>query len=891
MKLLYRLVLLLTLIWGNAKAQNTGDWEASIVLLEKTYNIDIFYRKEWIDPAKVGAINTSLSREEALSQFLRPLNLSYLSYRKKLVVLLPDSTASKFASLSENYSSQLKIPEGVSIIGNLEAFGVQKTATIRGVITDANSGDPLSGANVMLVGTNRSTSTNEKGQYSFQVPVGLYDLMITSVGYIEERKPVAVVGDGLLNTELFDQSYELEEITIRERAFENNVTDARMGINSLDISSIKRLPSFMGETDVLKSLTFLPGVSTVGEGASGFNVRGGNFDQNLILMDGAPVFYPSHMLGFFSLINSEMVDNLTLYRGGVPAKYGGRISSVLDIRLHEGDKKKWSSNVGLGPITSKAFIEGPLLKDKASIALGVRGASADWILKRTRNADLRESGAQYLDFQGTFDAFITEKDKIRLSGYRSNDRFSFAQDAIYRYQNNIYSATWTHSFPLDIFLRVNAASSAYDFEVENTEPLREYVMQNGINYKDIKADLTYDPGNGFQAEVGFLTGQYKINRGELTPTTNTSLEAPRSLQNMNGVEKAAYASIEWKPITWATLSGGGRYSMFDQKGPLTEYYYDPAQPRDDDSIIDSASFANGEVISSFGGFEPRASLSVQITADQSIKIGYNRMRQYINIVSNTAAVTPFDIWTTSGTHFKPVIGDQYGVGYFRNFTERMLQTSVEVFYKELQNVTEYKNNADLFLKDNIETELLQGSGRSYGAEMMIQKDAGLLTGWVSYTYARSLRQMNGSFDEEKINDGKEFASDFDKPHTFNAVSTYKLSRLWRFSANFTYSTGRPTSYPIDKYVFNNIVVAQFSDRNQFRVPDYHRLDIAFSVDGTNKRKAKVETSWTFSLYNVYGRKNAYSVFFSQRNADPPVTPYQLAVLGIPFPSLSFNLKF
>jgi hypothetical protein len=321
------------------------------------------------------------------------------------------------------------------------------------------------------------------------------------------------------------------------------------------------------------------------------------------------------------------------------------------------------------------------------------------------------------------------------------------------------------------------------------------------------------------------------------------------------------------------------------------YYYDPELPRDDDAIIDSATFSQNEVINTYGGFEPRGSLSVQVAENQSIKIGYNRMRQYINIVSNTAAVTPFDIWTTSGTHFKPVIGDQYGIGYFRNFTNSKLQTSAEFFYKEVQNVTEYKNNADLFLKDNIETELLQGFGRSYGAEMLVQKDAGLLTGWISYTYARSLRTIDGDFDEEKINNGNEFASDFDKPHTLNIVSTYKLSRLWRFSGNFTYSTGRPTSYPIDKYVFNGIVVAQFSDRNAFRVPDYHRLDIAFSVDGTNKRNAKVETSWTFSIYNLYGRKNAYSVFFSQRNADPPVTPYQLAVLGIPFPSLTFNLKF
>lgn len=885
---------LLPFVWlsaGNTLARQDSDWQTKVDQIEKAYGVDVFYKNEWVDLQKVGPLDTNLPLGDALGQLLGPLNLSYLTYRKKLIILLPDSTASRYASVSENYGSQLKIPEGVTVIGDLESFGTQKTATIKGRILDANTGDPLTGANVILAGTSRSTSTNERGEYSFQVPIGLYDIVITSVGYIEERKPVAVIGDGRINTELFDTSYELEEVTIRERAFENNVTDARMGISSLDISSIKRLPAFMGEVDVLKSLTYLPGVSTVGEGASGFNVRGGNFDQNLILMDGAPVFYPSHMLGFFSLINSEMVDNLTLYRGGVPAKYGGRISSVLDIRLHEGDKRKWNTSVGLGPITSKAFTEGPIIKDRVSLALGLRAASADWILKRTRNKDLRESGARYLDLQGTLDAMITEKDKLRLSGYTSGDRFSFAQDAIYSYQNNIYSLTWTHSFPMDLYFTVNGASSVYDFEVENTEVLREYVMQNGIDYKDVKAELTYDPGDQFQATVGVLTGRYVIRRGELEPTTEGSLEAARSLQDMRGNEKAAFASLEWRTLPWLTVSGGARYTTFDQTGPMKVYYYDENLPRDDDAIIDSVSYASGDVIGSFGGLEPRASISVQLSADQSIKIGYNRMRQYINIVSNTAAVTPFDLWTTSGSHFKPVIGDQYGIGYFRNFTEKRLQTSVEVFYKELQNVTEYKNNADLFLKDNIETELLQGSGTSYGTELMVQKDAGLLTGWVSYTYARSLRKMDGEFDEEKINNGEYFAADFDKPHTLNIVSTYRLSRLWRFSGNFTYSTGRPTSYPIDKYVFNGIVVAQFSDRNQFRVPDYHRLDIAFSLDGTNKRKAKVETSWTFSIYNVYGRKNAYSVFFSQRNGDPPVTPYKLAVLGIPFPSVTFNLRF
>ncbi len=892
MKNYYWLLLLFFLISHfEAYSQQDAVWLANIELLEKAYDIEVYYRDEWIDPTKLSSPNTSLPKEQALESFLSPLHLSYITYRKKMVVLLPDSTARRFASSTEDYGSQLRIPEGVTVIGDLKLFGSQRNATIKGRIMDANNSEPLLGANVSLVGTSRSTSTNEKGEYSFQVPIGLYDLQITSVGYIEERKPVAIVGDGMLNTELFDTSYELEEITIRERAFENNVTDAKMGINSIDVASIRRLPTFLGEADVMKSLTFLPGVSSVGEGSSGFNVRGGNFDQNLILMDGAPVFYPSHMLGFFSLVNSEMVDNLTLYRGGVPAKYGGRISSVLDIRLKEGDKRKWNGNVGLGPITSKGFIEGPIIKDKASISLGVRAASADWILKRTRNVDLRESGARYIDLQGTIDAFVTEKDKVRISGYMSGDRFSFAQDAIYSYQNNIYSFTWTHSFPQNLYLKVNGASSDYDFEVENTELLREYVMRSGINYKDIKGELTYDPGNGFQAEIGAMTGRYNIRRGTLNPTAPTSLEAPKSLQDMNGLEKALFGSAEWKPIPGLTLSGGVRYSIFDQIGPLKVLYYDENLPRDDNAIIDSTSFENGKTINSYSGLEPRGSLSVQIADEQSIKIGYNRMRQYINIVSNTAAVTPFDIWTTSSTHFKPVIGDQYAIGYFRNFGKRKLQTSVEVFYKEMQNVTEYKNNANLFLKDNIETELLQGFGRSYGAEMLVQKDAGLLTGWVSYTYARSLRTINGYFDEEKINNGKEYAADFDKPHTLNIVSTYKLSRLWRFSGNFTYSTGRPTSYPIDKYVFNGIVVAQFSERNQFRVPDYHRLDIAFSVDGTNKRKAKVETSWTFSIYNVYGRKNAYSVFFSQRNSDPPVTPYKLAVLGIPFPSITFNLKF
>lgn len=871
-------------------AQNP-QWQSKVEEIEKAYDIQLFYKNEWIDPAKIGQLDTSLPREQALRSFLAPLNLSYLTYRKKLVILLPDSTARRYATVSEDYSSQLRIPEGVTVIGDIGSFGRQKTATIRGTIRDANTGDPLTGASVLLVGTSRSTSTNEKGEYSFQVPIGLYDILITSVGYIEERKPVAVVGDGRINTELFDTSYELQEITIRERAFENNVTDARMGINSLDISSIKKLPSFLGEADVLKSLTFLPGVSTVGEGASGFNVRGGNFDQNLILMDGAPVFYPSHMLGFFSLINSEMVDNLTLFRGGVPARYGGRISSVLDIRLKEGDKKNWNGSVGLGPITSKAFAEGPLLKEKVSLAVGIRAASADWILKRTRNQDLRESGARYLDLQGTLDARITQSDRLRISGYASGDRFSFAQDAIYSYQNNIYSLTWTHSFPLDLYLNVNGASSVYDFEVENTEPLREYRMQNGIDYKDIKADLSYDPGAHFQANVGFLSGWYNINRGTLAPTTEESLEAARTAQNMHGVERAAYASLEWEALPWLRFSAGARYSIFDQRGPMKVFYYDAGQPRDDEEIVDSAAFSKGDIIKSFSGLEPRASVSVQLAANQSIKVGFNRMRQYINIVSNTAAVTPFDIWTTSGTHFDPVVGDQYAVGYFRNFPDRQIQTSVEVFYKDIQNVTEYKNNADLFLKDNIETELLQGHGKSYGTELLVQKDGGLLTGWVSYTYARSLRSMNGEFEEERINRGKYYAADFDKPHTFNVVSTYKLSRLWRFSANFTYSTGRPTSYPIDKYVFNGIVVAQFSDRNQFRIPDYHRLDIAFTLDGTNKRKAKVESSWNFSLYNVYGRKNAYSVFFAQREDDPPVTPYKLAVLGIPFPSITFNLKF
>jgi carboxypeptidase-like protein/TonB-dependent receptor-like protein len=769
----------------------------------------------------------------------------------------------------------------------------QEKHTINGIISDSKSNETLIGVNIHVKNSKAYSFTNEYGFYSLTLPKGNYTLLISIVGYQTVEKEISLTNDLQQNFRLSEESKQLDEIIItgKQRA---NIRKPEMSVNKLTITTIKQMPVVLGEVDIIKSLLFLPGVTNAGEGQSGFNVRGGGADQNLILLDEATIYNSSHVFGLFSVFNPDAIKDLKLYKGGIPARFGGRASSVLDIYQKDGNSNKFSINGGIGLISSRLLAEGPIVKEKGSFLIGGRGSYAHLFLKLSDN----KNSAYFYDLNAKLNYKLSKDDNLFLSGYFGRDIFSLNETFTNTYGNTTINLRWNHLFSDKIFSNLSMIYSDYYYGL--VLDFVSFDWKSGIRNYNFKYDLKYYFSDKIKLNFGTNTNYYDLNPGTIEPLNNESAVNYRQLDKKYAFEPAIYFDIEQSLTDKISVSYGLRYSLFYRLGKSTINYYENNQPVTYDEELKiyekgvpvaTKYFGTNKKIAEYNNPEPRLAIAYEINKDQSVKASYHRMVQYLQLVSNTASPTPLDVWTPSDNYIKPQLANQFALGYFNNFKEDNYTLEIETFYKTVKNRMDYIDGADLIANEAIEQVILNGEMRSYGLELLLRKNTGKLNGWIAYTLSKSEQKTPGRTPTEVgINNGNWYRSAYDKTHNLAVTGNYKLNKKWTFGANFTLQTGQPVTYPTGKYVFQDITIPSYNSRNEDRLPTYHHLDVSATLIPKAKREKRWKAEWVFGIYNLYSRKNAASISFRQDYETGNNEAVRLSIFGI-VPSVTYNFKF
>ena len=776
---------------------------------------------------------------------------------------------------------------------SLLGFGQEKV-TLSGVISDANNNETLIGVSVYVSELNIGAYTNEYGFYSITLPKGNYTLQISYIGFETFSEKLEIDQNVKKNFSLKESKQELKEVVITENAYKTNIKKPEMSVNKLAISTIKQMPVLMGEVDIIKSLLFLPGVTNAGEGQSGFNVRGGGADQNLVLLDEATLYNTSHVFGLFSVFNADAIKDLKLYKGGIPSRFGGRAASVLDVYQKDGNSNKFSMNGGIGLISSRLLAEGPIVKDKGSFLIAGRGSYAHLFLKLTDN----KNSAYFYDLNTKLNYKLNENNNLYLSGYFGRDIFNLNESFRNIYGNSTLNMRWNHLFSDKLFSNLSVIYSNYFYGLELD--FIGFNWESTIQNYNLKYDFKYYSSEKTKFNFGVNVTKYDINPGTIEPLDENSSINFRQLDKKYAFENGLYADIEHNLTDKISVMAGLRFSSFYRVGASTINYYDNNQPvlyDEELKIYEKATptstkyFGSNEKIADYSNFEPRFTVSYEIDKDQSVKAGYNRMVQYMQLISNTQSPTPLDVWTPSDNYIKPQIADQIAVGYFKNFKDGDYTLELETYYKKVQNRIDYIDGADLIANEAIEQVILNGRMRSYGLEMMLRKNEGRLNGWISYTLSRSEQQTPGRTPTEiGINNGDWYRSAYDKTHNLAVTGSYKLNKKWSFGANFTLQSGQPVTYPTGKYVFQGVTVPSYNSRNEDRLPAYHRMDVSATLTPKKYENKKFKGEWVFGIYNIYSRYNAASITFRQNSETGANEAVKLSIFGI-VPSVSYNFKF
>ncbi len=769
----------------------------------------------------------------------------------------------------------------------------QEKVTLSGTITAANSNETIIGSNIVIKSIPAYTSTNEYGFYSITIPKGNYKIEISSIGFQTKEINVDLNKNTKLNVSISENSEELQEVIITERKT-TNTQKAEMSVNKLSIATIKKMPVVLGEVDVLKSLLLLPGVTNAGEGASGFNVRGGGADQNLILLDEATIFNSSHVFGFFSVFNPDAIKDLKLYKGGIPARFGGRASSVLDVYQKDGNSKSFHANGGIGLISSRLLLEGPIVKDKGSFIIAGRGSYAHLFLKLSSN----KNSAYFYDLNTKLNYKLNKNNSLYVSGYFGRDVFNLAGSFTNIYGNATSNFRWNHLFSDKLFSNLSFIYSDYYYGLQLDFVGFKY--DSGIKNYNLKYDFKNYITDKVKLNYGVNAIYYDFNPGSISPTTLESGINYRQLDKKYAFEPAIYLEAEHKITDKLELMYGIRYSQFYRLGTSKVNLYQNNEAvtfnnqlkiYEKGIPIGTKFYGNNEVITSFDNLEPRFSASYSIDNNQSVKASYNRMTQYLQLVSNTSSPTPLDVWTPSDDYIKPQIADQVALGYFKNFNDDKYSLEVETFYKTVKNRINYIDGANLIANEALEQVILNGQMRSYGLELLLRKNTGKLNGWVSYTLSRSEQQTPGrTAIETGINNGNWYSSTYDKLHNVAVTGNYNKSEKWSFGANFILQTGQPVTYPNGQYQYQGITIPSFGLRNENRLPTYHHLDVSATYTPKPQKKKNWQAEWVFSIYNVYNRQNAASISFRQNNETGANEAVRFSIFGA-VPAVSYNFKF
>jgi hypothetical protein len=776
-------------------------------------------------------------------------------------------------------------------MGSLSA-AAQEKFTISGTISEESTGETLIGVNVLVPSLQTGTVTNQYGFYSLTLPKGEYEILYSSIGFASQKMTVMLSENTKINLAMATETENLDEVVIEANNEKLDVRSSQMSANTLSTATIKKIPVVLGEVDVIKAITLLPGVTSAGEGASGFNVRGGAADQNLILLDEATLYNSSHLFGFFSVFNPDAIKDLTLYKGGIPARYGGRISSVMDIYQKDGNKREYHASGGIGLVASRLLLEGPIVKDKASFLLGGRTSYAHLFLPLFDNDNV----AYFYDLNTKLSYNLNKNNRLFLSGYFGRDVFEISDSFANSFGNTTLNLRWNHLFSDRLFSNLSLIYSDYYYGLELK--FVEFDFDSGIRNFNLKYDFSHYISNHVDLRYGINSIYYKFNPGDVTPTTENSGINPFKLTDKFAWENAVYVETEIDLSEKIAVQAGLRLCTFNRLGQDALFIYENNNPiiynenldiYQKATPIDTISFSRSETIKSFANLEPRFAISYLLNDDSSIKASYNRMSQYIHLISNTTSPTPFDIYAPSGKYIEPQLADQVALGYFRNFKNYSLE--VETFYKKVQNRLDYVDDADLIANNAVEQILLNGEARAYGLEVLFKKTSGNFQGWLAYTLAKSEQRTPGRTEAESgINNGQWYNSPWDKTHDISVTGQYELSKKWSFGANFIFQTGIPTTYPEGQYEYNGVVVPVYEARNSSRLSAYHRLD--FSATWTPKPEStkRWKGEWVFSIYNIYNHKNAASISFRENTDTNQNEAVRLSIFGI-IPSITYNFKF
>jgi hypothetical protein len=754
----------------------------------------------------------------------------------------------------------------------------QQKVTLSGSITDKARGETLIGVSVALIsGTTQGATSNEYGFYSLSVPAGVYTLRVNYVGYQTFAQKIDLKQNTRLDIQLEDGAM-LEEVVVKAEKRNENIEKPLMRVDKISMLEVKSLPTLLGERDVLKTIQLLPGVKSAGEGNSGFYVRGGGADQNLILLDEAPVYNASHLLGFFSTFNADAIKDATLYKGGMPAQYGGRLSSVLDIKMNDGNNQKFNVSGGIGLISSKLNVEGPVQKGRSSFLVTGRRTYVDAFFKASPDTTISNTKLYFYDLNAKFNYVLNDKNRLYVSGYFGRDKLGLGDQFGIDWGNTTATMRLNHVFSDRLFSNTSLIYSQYDNNISLSSGTNDLTVSSKIRDYNLKQDFQWFPNNRNTLKYGFQVIHHTVTPSTIEASESSSLNS-REAQDRFGLESAAYFSHEWQATPRFNLMYGLRLSMFNVLGAGDFYTYGS-----NGEILNTETYQSGEIVSTYVNPEPRLAASYVLTPSSSVKLGYNRNVQNLHLLSNSTSSNPTDLWMPTTNYVKPEIADQISLGYFKNFgPDQQFEVNGEVYYKYMQNQVDYRNGADLNGNTNVEKELLFGSGRAYGLEMILKKKTGKLNGWVSYTLSRTERKIDG------INDGNYYVAKQDRTHDLAIVAMYELSKRWSLSGNWIFYTGNAITFPSGKYEIDGATTWLYTERNGYRMPNYHRLDLGATFHA--RKTKRLQSDWAFSVYNAYNRKNAYTITFRDSTDKPGTTEaVKTALFGI-IPSISWNFKF
>ncbi len=912
------LMLLLSFCW--TVAQDPGvkisfSFEESSVKevldqIEEITDYRFYYVDEWLGNKKISGNYNNVLVDTVLDQIFEATVINFYILDESKIILTSNSII--YDTLPEGFfrdreldieeqedekTSPLFYAEEKTVgetkietvrIGKENKNNRQKQFTLSGYARNLKTGRPISEMAIVVQGKNTGTATDSNGFYSIEIPAGVNILETSALGILGSRKKVIIYNDGQLNFDL-DESFEVLDEVVVQADRNRNVEAAVTGVTQIEVEKIKNIPLVLGERDILKVATTLPGITTAGEGSAGFNVRGGRTDQNLILLDNAVIYNPSHFFGIFSALNPFTTGSVNIYKGSIPSEYGGRLSSVFDISTKDGNTEKFAGEASIGPVTSNITLETPIIKDKSALLVGGRATYSDWILKSLDEESLKNSKASFYDVVAKYNHKINKNNDFNATAYYSRDEFSITSDSLYSYSNRLFSLKWDHKFSEKSTGSVLLSNSEYKFNIGfDGDTNNDFDLGYKINETEIKFKMKFLHSDAHKFDYGISSKLYVVEPGSIEPTSESIIE-PLIIPREKGLESAVFLSDSYTVNEKLLIDIGLRYSVYASLGESSQRIYEEGVPKNDGTFVDTQDFGKNEVIETYGGPELRVSARYFLAPDFSVKASFNNTNQYIHTLSNNTTVSPTDTWKLSDVNIEPQRANQFSLGLYKNIDGNNYELSLESYYKRSKNIVDYKVGAQLLLNEVIETEVLQGEGKAYGIELLLKKNEGKLNGWLGYSYSRSLIKLDSEFSEEIVNGGEYFPSNYDKPHDLSLVTNYKLTKRFSLSANFSYQTGRPVTFPIGSYIFNNAEYVFYSDRNKFRIPDYYRLDISFNMEGNHKIKKFAHSFWNFSIYNVLGRNNPYSVFFVTDNGE--LKAFQSSIFSVPVPTITYNFKF